>query len=128
MHWLVMGRKGFLPSDDLTGPAIVAGSGLDDQLRADVPSRAEGTVLCQSSHVLGNWQAGDRLTDWLTDLQRMTLAAVDPKSLGVMRVALRRAVGIVQELHWRADLLQQPLGSFCHATLPKPPPTESAEL
>lgn len=90
--------------------------------------RAEGTVLCQSSHVLGNWQVRGRLSDLLTHLQRMTVAAVDDKSLGAMRVALRRAVGIVHELHWIAHLVEQPLGLLCHARLRKSGLAERAEL
>ena len=77
--------------------------------------RAEGLILCRSSHVVLTCQGGEKLADSL--LQPMSLVVVEDKALGPIDAGFPRAVGTVLEPYCIAYLVEQSPGSPRYASL-----------
>ena len=87
----------------------------DQYLAVQEEQRAEGLILCRSSHVVLTCQGGEKLADSL--LQPMSLVVVEDKALGPIDAGFLRAEGTVLEPYCIAYLVEQSSGSPRYASL-----------
>ena len=91
--------------------------------------RAEGLILCWTSHVFLYCPVGEKLTDFLLNhLQWMPFLVTEDKPPGPIDGGFLGAMGIVLEPYCIAHLVEQLSGMWCHANLWESEFAQGAEL